>query len=137
MFGGLMSFLLIVFTAFLGISLLKNFKYSLSQNIKDLTSGNITQEDFIKTNMAKAIGALLLILPGFFTDILGILLQFGILTMVFARIFKTKPTNINTQYTYTRYSHNKTSENNFDYTNKSKINDDIIDVEIINNKIDK
>jgi len=140
MFGGFMSFLLIILTAFVGITLLKTFKYSLSQNIKDLTSGNITQEDFIKTNMAKALGALLLIIPGFFTDILGILLQFGILTMIFSKIFKTKPTNTNTQYTYTKYANTNPSGNNFHYTNQTKQNDDdIIDVEIIENnkEIDK
>ena len=142
MFGGFMSFLLIILTAFVGITLLKTFKYSLSQNIKDLTSGNITQEDFIKTNMAKALGAMLLIIPGFFTDILGLLLQFGILTMIFSKIFKIKPSNksTNTQYTYTNYANTNPSGNNFHYTNQPKQNDDdIIDVEIIedNKKLDK
>ena len=140
--GGFVSFILIILTAFIGITLLRTFKYSLSQNIKDLTSGNITQEDFIKTNMAKALGAILLIVPGFFTDILGILLQFGILTMMFSKIFKMKPTNnsTNTQYTYTNYANTNPSGNNFDYSNQPKQNDDdIIDVEIIEDhtKIDK
>ena len=80
LFGGLLTFVMVVFTAVIGVSLLRVFKYSLSANIKDLTSGNISQEEFVKENMAKAVGAVLLIVPGFFTDIIGLLLQFGILT---------------------------------------------------------
>jgi len=134
MLGGFMTFIMIVLSAVVGISLLRVFKYSLALNIQELTSGNISQEEFIKTNMAKALGAVLLIVPGFFTDILGILLQFGFLTMVFSKIFKlkTKPTdstNFNSAY----------SSNNFYYEKTVKKDDDIIDVEIIEDytKIEK
>jgi len=132
--GGLMSFVMVVLTAMIGISLLRVFKYSLALNIQDLTSGKISQEDFVKTNMAKALGAFLLIIPGFFTDILGLLLQFGFLTMLFSKIFKLKSTPRN-PHTYT----NQTSANNFHYEQNIKNDDDIIDVEIIENheKIDK
>jgi len=128
--GGFMSFFMVVLTAMIGISLLRVFKYSLALNIKDLTSGKISQEDFIKTNMAKALGAFLLIIPGFLTDIIGLLLQFGILTMLLSKIFQLKSTSTHT---------NNTSSNNFYYDNKSPKDDDIIDVEIIENneKIDK
>jgi 2-isopropylmalate synthase/UPF0716 protein FxsA len=134
MFGGFLTFVLIVFSAIIGITLLKNFKYSLSENIKDLTQGNISQEEFVKTNMAKALGAMLLIVPGFFTDILGILLQFGILTMILTKIFKIKPQNVNsTNYSYTyKNVYNQDSVNNNSYT---KLEDnDIIDVEVIDKK---
>lgn len=90
MLGGLYTFLVIIITAFIGGFLLKNFKYSLMLNIKSFTKGEITQEDFIKQNVANAIGAILLILPGFLTDIIGILLQFGILTRILTKIFKFK-----------------------------------------------
>ena len=127
---------MIILTAILGVGLLRVFKYSLALNIKDLTSGKITQEDFVKTNMAKALGAFLLIIPGFFTDILGVLLQFGFLTMLFSKIFqlKTSANNSNT-YNYT----NQNSANNFHYEKNTKHDDDIIDVEIIeeHTKIDK
>ena len=126
--GGFMSFVMVVLTAMLGIGLLRVFKYSLALNIQDLTSGKISQEDFVKTNMAKALGAFLLIIPGFFTDILGLLLQFGFLTMLFSKIFKLKATPQN-PHTYT--NQNTSSGNNFYYEKDTKLDDDIIDVEII------
>jgi len=131
--GGFMSFIMVILSAFVGISLLRVFKYSLALNIKDLTSGKISQEDFVKTNMAKALGAFLLIIPGFFTDILGLLLQFGFLTMLFSKIFKLKSTPQN-PHTYT--NQNTSSANNFYYEKDTKYDDDIIDVEIIE-KIEK
>ena len=131
--GGFMSFIMVILSAFVGISLLRVFKYSLALNIKDLTSGKISQEDFVKTNMAKALGAFLLIIPGIFTDILGLLLQFGFLTMLFSKIFKLKSTPQN-PHTYT--NQNTSSANNFYYEKNTKHDEDIIDVEIIE-KIEK
>jgi len=139
MFGGFLTFILIIFSAIVGISLLRIFKYSLALNIKDLTSGKISQEDFVKTNMAKALGAILLIVPGFLTDIIGLLLQFGIITMILSKIFKLKPQNTssnNYSYTYKNvYSQN--SVNNNEYEKKQINDDDIIDVEIIQNDKNK
>ena len=131
--GGFMSFVIVILSAFVGISLLRVFKYSLAVNIKDLTSGKISQEDFVKTNMAKALGAFLLIIPGFFTDIIGLLLQFGFLTILFSKIFKLKTTPTN-PHTYTQQ--NTSSANNFYYEKNTKHDEDIIDVEIIE-KIEK
>lgn len=125
--GGLLTFVEIILTAFIGIFILKNFKYSLASNIKDLTQGQISQQDFIKKNVGNAVGALLLIVPGFFTDILGILLQFGLLTILFSKMFSFKPpmqTNgfdVNT---------NQNSTNNQFYT-QGEIDENIIDVEVI------
>ena len=137
MFGGFLTFILVILSAFIGITLLRVFKYSLALNIKDLTSGKISQEDFIKTNMAKALGAILLIVPGFFTDIIGILLQFGILTKVISKIFKIKPSSTNqSNYSYTYKSvYSQDSSNNNTYSKKqiTPDDDDIIDVEVIQN----
>ncbi len=88
--GGLNTFLEIIISAFLGIVILKNFPFSLVDSIKEASMGEISQEEFIKTNVGKGIGALLLIVPGFFTDIIGIFLQFGFLTMIFTKIFSFK-----------------------------------------------
>jgi len=131
MLGGLATFAMIVLSAVIGISMLRTFQYSLAQNIKDLTQGNISQEEFTKTNMAKALGAVLLIIPGFFTDILGILLQFGILTMIFSKIFKIKP-QAQGHYNYPN-TNTYTSANNFGYETKKQnsIDSEIIDVEVI------
>jgi len=123
--GGLSTFFEILISAIVGIVILQNFKYSLVESISKARSGQITQEEFIKTNVGRAIGAILLIVPGFFTDIIGVLLQFGILTMMFSKIFSFKPT---TNYSQTNFEYNSSS-NNSQYTKGSK--DEIIDVEII------
>ena len=130
--GGMNTFIGIIISAIIGISLLKNFKLSLQDNIQKARTGQITQEEFIKTNAAKAIGAVLLIIPGFFTDILGLFLQFGLLTMLITKIFKFKTPN-NGSFHSSNFTHEHT---NFDRTNYKNTNykgskDDIIDVEII------
>ena len=128
MIGGFYTFLEIIITAFIGGFLLKNFKYSLMLNIKALTKGEITQEEFIKQNVANAIGAILLIIPGFLTDIIGVLLQFGILTRILTKIFTFKVAPKQTQNESTFHYEN----HNFNYTQKRRYSDDeIIDVEVI------
>ena len=130
--GGLNTFLWIVISAVIGISILKNFKYSLMENIQKARTGQITQEEFIKTNVGRAIGALLLIIPGFFTDMLGILLQFGLLVSIFSKVFSFK-TESKTQNRTSPYT------NNFEYrgsnfnntTYKGEKDEEIIDVEVI------
>lgn len=125
--GGLLTFIEILISAIIGIVILKNFKYSLSENIQKARSGQITQEEFVKTNAAKAIGAFLLIVPGFFTDILGILLQLGLFVSLFSKIFQFKKS--------TRSSNNTSYSTNFEYRQTDKRekrrDDEIIDVEII------
>ena len=125
--GGLNTFFEILISAVFGIFLLKNFKYSLSENINKARNGQITQEEFIKTNVGRAIGAVLLIVPGFFTDILGLVLQFGFLTMLFSKIFKFKSPNKTSQYP-NNFGYSQPNSNN---TNYKRGNDEIIDVEII------
>jgi len=126
--GGLLTFIEILFSAVIGMIILKNFKYSLSENIQKARAGQITQEEFVKTNVAKAIGAFLLIVPGFFTDTIGLLLQLGLFVSIFSKVFEFKKPNNNTTYS-----------NNFEYTqtdykyNNKRGNDEIIDVEIIDN----
>ncbi len=129
--GGLFTFLEIIISAVVGMTILKNFKFSLSDSINKVRNGETTQEEFIKTNIGRAIGAFLLIVPGFFTDILGILLQFSVFVVIFSKLFKFKPrqeSGINnknysqTSYTYTEFDNYKT---------KQKGDDDVIDVEII------
>lgn len=125
--GGLNTFLEILFSAFIGVFILNNFKYSLQENIEKIRSGKITQEEFITTNASKSIGALLLIVPGFFTDIVGLLLQFGLFVAIIGKVFSIKTTN-----TTNRSDHftNQNSTNNTNY--KRELHDEIIDVEIIN-----
>jgi UPF0716 protein FxsA len=121
--GGFLTFLEIIITAVIGLTLLKNFNSSLEENIMKIRTGQMGQEEFIATNASRSIGALLLILPGFFTDILGILLQFGILLGIFGFLFKhKKPKSFQDNYHYTQHTQT---------THKGEKNDEIIDVEII------
>ncbi len=75
--GGLATFLEIVVSAFVGFFLLTNFRYTLAQSMMALMNGSITVDEFQKMNMMSLLGAILLIIPGFFSDIIGIMLQFG------------------------------------------------------------
>ena len=130
--GGILTFVELLASAFIGVMLLKTFKNTLELNIKDLTNGTISQGDFIKNNMGKAVGALLLIMPGFMTDIFGVFLQFGLLAMLLTKIFSLKQ-NINKDANM-----DPSGNNQFYYqtqfTKKGKKNEeDIIDVEIIDN----
>lgn len=113
--GGLMTFVEIIISFMLGMFLLKNFKYGLKDSIDKVRNGKMTQEEFIKGSIGKAIGAILLVVPGFFTDILGLLLQISLFTVVFTKLFKfktmPKPSNMNQDL--------------------KKGDDDVIDVEVI------
>jgi len=75
--GGLATFFEIIGTALVGLFLLTNFRYTLAQSMGALMAGTITVEEFQKMNLMSLLGALLLIVPGFFSDIIGVLLQFG------------------------------------------------------------
>jgi 2-isopropylmalate synthase/UPF0716 protein FxsA len=113
MIGGLLTFIEIVLSAFIGVFLLRTFQFSIIESGQKLSRTEITQEEFITSNMSKAIGAILLIVPGFFTDILGVFLQFGILTFFLTKLFSFKPKRSDEQ-PKRRYDH-----------------EEIIDVEII------
>jgi UPF0716 protein FxsA len=126
--GGLATFIEIIISAIIGIFLLQNLKFSILEKVSTLRSGNITQEEFIKGSIGAAAGAILLIIPGFFTDILGILLQFSFFAVISSKFFKfkTKPKNSfsnQSHFSYTSYSNNT--------QHKTKGDDDVIDVEII------
>ncbi len=129
--GGLLTFAEIIFTIFLGSTILRTFKFGLMESITKVKNGEMSQEEFVKGSIGKAIGAILLMLPGFFTDILGLFLQFGIFTMVFSKIFKfktmPKPSN-NAGYSQANYSYSEF--NNYNQKN-NKGDDDVIDVEVI------
>jgi len=83
-------FLEILATAVLGIVLLQNLNFSLAENMQKLAHREITQEEFISIGMFKFVGAILLIIPGVFTDMLGILMQFSEFGAFIARKFLPK-----------------------------------------------
>ncbi len=131
--GGLLTFIEIILSILIGMSILRTFQFSLMDKINAVKNGEITQEEFIKSSVGKAIGAVLLIIPGFFTDILGILLQFSMFTMIFSKLFTFKP-KVTTSNNYTQTSYTYGQFNDVEQKiNKNKGDDDVIDVEVIDN----
>ena len=84
--GPFWTFVEVIVSAMAGLVLLANFRNTFVENFRALAEGTIDPETFQKQNMAALIGAILLIVPGFLTDIVGVLLQFG----VFANLFAAK-----------------------------------------------
>lgn len=104
--GGLLTFLEIIFSAGIGLFLLINFRYTVNQSMQMLMSGEMSIEEFQKLSLFTLLGGVLLIIPGFFSDMLGVALQFSFIgTFIAKKIFKLKT--------------------------KRKDNDDAIDVEVI------
>ncbi len=89
--GPFWTFVEIVATAIYGIWILQNMHLQLAATMQALANGEISVEEFESMNLYTVIGAILLIVPGFFTDILGFLLQFGVFSKFIAKkIFKLK-----------------------------------------------
>ena len=123
--GGLATFFEIMLSAFVGISILINFRKTLVENLTAVSYNCIDLEQFQKLNLFTLIGAIFLIVPGFMTDILGVLMQFSVITSMFVNRYNVKSDSCKT----------KTEENfrqKFKQNNTQK-DSDVIDVEIINN----
>lgn len=114
--GGLLTFAEIVFTAFLGIAIIVNYKNIIVDNLAAISSNYKDLQQLKNLNLFVPIGAVLLIMPGFFTDSIGIILQFSILTNLFVNRYNVKSESSNTDY----------FQNNIKKDTK-----DVIDVEII------
>ena len=100
-------------TAIVGVYIIRNIHFSLSENMIKVLRREITEEEFISIGIFQFIGGVLLVIPGFFSDIIGALFLFEPFARWVARKFLPKET-----YSYEQeFYHNK--------------NDDIIDVEII------
>ncbi len=137
--GGLFVFLEIIFSCMLGIYLLKNYKYAIRENLMSVANKQISQEDFMKQNIFVALGAMLLILPGFFTDFLGLLLQFSFFAQILARrVLKKNKSSFTNNVNFENFANNENFTNARNFKEK-KGDDDVIDVEIIDDKhlIDK
>lgn len=88
--GGVATFIEIIFSALLGIMILVNFRHTLSENIQALQMRQIDMDGFTQRNLMGLFGAILLILPGFLGDIIGILMQFTLITKVLINRFSRK-----------------------------------------------
>jgi 2-isopropylmalate synthase/UPF0716 protein FxsA len=132
--GGLMTFLEFIVSAIIGSTILKNLNLNVRDNLQKVQQGQISQGDFTKMHITALIGAILLIIPGFFTDIIGIILQFENFSLPFVRKFikpKNEANNSEFRATYTSYSSNNFSQDFSQKQNKTNQNEEIIDVEII------
>ena len=109
--GGLNTFLEMVLSALLGVVIMMNFKKVFMSNLAAVMSRQISAQQLIAGNFLALIGAVLLVLPGFLSDMVGILMQLGFIKNLLA----------------TRIKAPQPKEQNYTY----KGDDDVIDVEII------
>ncbi len=120
--GGFNTFLELVASAFLGFALLVNFRTTLIENMQAFSMQKIDLQEFQRLNIFAVLGAILLIVPGFLTDIIGILLQFSVVTKMLVNRFTAKSI----------YQNNTSFREEQSQIHTQK-DDDVIDVEIINN----
>lgn len=118
--GGLATFFEILLSAFFGISILLNFRNTLVENMTAVSYSCIDLEQFQKLNLFTIFGAILLIIPGFLTDIIGVLLQFSVFTTMLVNRYNVKSDKCKTD-------HEK---------NSIRKDNDVIDVEIISDNSD-
>ena len=89
--GAFATFIELVVSAVLGVVLLANMRITLMQNLNALMQGEISIESFQRLNLWTIVGAILLILPGFLGDIVGLLLQFSsIVTLIASKFLHVK-----------------------------------------------
>jgi len=107
------SVIWIVSSFLLGMGLIQNGATSMRKSMEGLSSGKLNMKSFHDSATAYFLGAILLIVPGVFTDILGVI------ALLYTFYLQLGGTIAN--------SKNKTNINN---TNKQG-DEDVIDVEII------
>ncbi|MDD3325287.1 MAG: FxsA family protein [Sulfurospirillaceae bacterium] len=116
--GALWTFVEIILSAVVGVLLLANAKNTLFESMQALQNRVISMDEFKKLNAFSILGALFLILPGFFGDIVGLFLQFGFFATLFAK----------------KVLHVRDVEDKFGSI-KKEYNDEVIDVEIIEHSV--
>lgn len=78
--GGLGVFAEIMLSGFFGLALLLNVKTTMVESLKAMSNNCISMKEFQELNIFALLGAVFLILPGIFSDMLGILMQFSVFT---------------------------------------------------------
>ncbi len=90
--GGLMMFAEIMVSALIGIAILFNFRSTLILNIMELKERRINANGFYQRNLLSLLGAILLILPGIFTDIMAIIIHISLLgSLIISRFMPKYP----------------------------------------------
>ena len=101
----------IIGTIFVGTALLKNSHYAIFGSIDAVSRGKLDLQSFQNASMAYMMGALLLIIPGILSDVLGVLLLLYTVYLRFVAKVTPEKTNFN-----------------------HKGDDDVIDVEVIDER---
>lgn len=114
--GSLATFFEIIGSALLGFIILINFKTTLRENLMSVSCNQMDLREFQNLNLFTIFGAILLIIPGFLTDIIGLLLQFSVFTTMLVNRYSIKFG----KHDQMRQKKNSTQKDN-----------DVIDVEII------
>lgn len=90
--GGLMMFAEIMLSALMGIAILFNFRTTLLSNVMELKERRISANGFYKRNLLSLLGAILLILPGIFTDIMAVIIHVLLLgSLIISRFMPKYP----------------------------------------------
>ena len=118
--GAFATFLEILFSAIVGFMLLGNFRNTLAESMRAMQDRTISIQEFQKLNAFTLLGALLLIVPGFFSDIVGLFLQFSFFATMFAKKILHVKDNIDID--------------DIQNINNTKEGNEIIDVEVINDR---
>jgi len=116
--GGVWTFVELIVSALAGFAILANFRGTLAENIHALNQARIDPLEFQQLNLFTVLGAILLIVPGFLTDIIGLLLQFSVVTRMLVNRFVAKSKHDSSTY----------------YSQKDE---NVIDVEIVGDDTDK
>lgn len=64
----------VIVSTFIGVLVLINTQASISDTLGGLRQSRVGAKDFIRGNFAKVFGGILLILPGVFCDIFGVII---------------------------------------------------------------
>jgi len=118
--GAFATFLEIIFSAIIGFMLLGNFRNTFAESMRAMQNRSISIQEFQKLNAFTLLGALLLIIPGFFSDIVGLFLQFSFFATIFAKKVLHVKDNIDID--------------DIQNINRRKEDDEIIDVEVIDDR---
>lgn len=117
--GFLWSVIWIVTTFFIGMGLLKNTHITLMKNMQSVSLGKLNAQSFHDASLSYFVGAMLLIIPGVFSDFVGVM---ALLYTMFLQLGGTIP-----------FIKNK---NNIKKSNQQG-ETDVIDVEIIEYDTDR
>lgn len=88
--GGLATFFEIVGSAMAGIAVLMNFRHALSENLYALQTCQIDVRKFSNRNLMGLMGAFLLIVPGFLSDMIGIIMLISLAASLLVNRFLRK-----------------------------------------------